>query len=73
MKIIFETLGELFSDFAEDYIFGIGMFESAPTAYTYVPKTKQVLDSIGVCIDTCENTEEFKEKYKGKRICVWNN
>lgn len=72
MKIIFETLGELFSDFAEDYIFGIGTCSHLPPQYTYVPKTKEVLDCSGVVIDTCKTIKEFKEKYKNWKITVWH-
>ena len=64
MKIIFETLAELFSDEAEDMIFGIGTYAPPPPPYTYNPKTKEVVDSIGVVIDTCKTIKEFKEKYR---------
>lgn len=72
MKIIFETLGEFFSDFAEDYIFGIGIYAPPPPQYTYNPKTKEVLDCSGVVIDTCKTIKEFKEKYGRNKISVWH-
>lgn len=73
MKIIFETLDELFSDFAEDYIFGMGTCAPLPPQYTYVPKTKEVVDCVGVTIDTCESIKEFNEKYKTFRTIVWHD
>lgn len=72
MKIIFETLDELFSDFAEDYIFRIGQFAPTPPLYTYDPKTKTVYVYPGVVVGTCETVEEFKEKYKGNKISVYD-
>lgn len=73
MKIIFETLGEFFSDFAEDYIFGIGEFAPLPPQYTYIPKTKEVLDCAGAVVDECKSVKEFKEKYGKYKISVWHN
>lgn len=72
MKIIFETLGELFSDFAEDYIFGIGTCAPLRPAYKYIPKTKEVVNSIGVVVDTCKSIKEFKEKYGRYGVSVWH-
>lgn len=63
MKIIIETLGELFSDEVEDMLFGMGKYAPLPPTHTYIPKTKEVVDSIGVVIDKCKTVKEFKEKY----------
>ena len=64
MKIIIETLGELFSDEVEDMLFGMGKYAPLPPPQTYNPKTKEVVDSIGVVIDECKTVEEFKKKYR---------
>ena len=71
MKIVFETLDELFSDFADDYFFRIGEFEPVPPLYTYQPKTKTVYMYPGVVVGTCETVEAFKEKYKDYKISVY--
>lgn len=63
MKIIFETLDEIFSDEAEDMFFGLGAYAPLLPMYTYVPSTKEVVDGVGIVIDKCETKEEFFEKY----------
>lgn len=63
MKIIFETLDEIFSDEAEDMFFGMGKYAPLPPMYTYIPSTKEVVDCSGVVIDKCKTKKEFNKKY----------
>lgn len=66
MKIVYETLNELFSDDAEMRLFQIGPYAPPPPMYTYIPEEKIVLDAIGCLLDkNIETVEEFKLKYPG--------
>ena len=41
-----------------------------PAEVTYCPDTKEVYNSWGMVVNTCESVNEFLDKYEGRRYAI---